>query len=145
MIFYLFLRQNNPYKQITMFKNVPEKYIRASHLIFAVALLRLANVAILEIIPHKVTSPNEIMILGAIVILGFIIRIGNKWLRFLVIPPIIYSFIGVPNVVVDTFHKNPLAGIIMGVYLVIPIFVLEALFNTSKTSVMSRRGRYVAE
>ena|ERR1700722_12007008 len=127
-----------------MFKHTPEKYVRASNLILMVALLKAVNIVILNIIPNKPITLIVGLAIPIVLILALLMRTGFNWMRFLIIPFLVYSWIGVPTIITDTFGINPLAGILVVVQLIIPLMILEVLFNTQKLGFHNDRGRYAA-
>lgn len=119
---------------------VPIKYIRASNLMFVVAFLKLANVAILDYIPTGTTSLLAVLIPVIFVIFGFIVRLGFNWIIFIAPFFMLFPWLVFHTNIVLVFDRNPLAGIIIGLQFLIQVMVIEILLRDSKTA-FEERGR----
>jgi|SRR5580692_6315790 hypothetical protein len=124
-----------------MFKNIPDKYIRASNLIFWVTFLKLLNIIILDILPKGKTSITMGVILGVFLVFGFITRKGYKWITYVMPLVIIFPWILLRTNIIHNFQTNHLAGIIDGLQILFQLIILEVLIFDSKTDI-ENRGRY---
>jgi len=124
-----------------MFKKIPDKYIRASNLIFWVTFLKLLNIIILDILPKGKTSITMGVILGVFLVFGFITRKGYKWITYVMPLVIIFPWILLRTNIIHNFQTNHLAGIIDGLQILFQLIILEVLIFDSKTDI-ENRGRY---
>jgi len=139
--FFVFLHRPNPIKRPAMFRNVPEKYIRASNLIFFVTLLKLLNVIILEIVPTGRISLKMAGILLLFTVSGFVLRKGFKWMVYLMPLIMVFPWILLQTNIIHVFKLNPLAGIVTGAQFVFQVIIMEVLLSSRKSGIESR-GRY---
>ncbi len=123
-----------------MFRKTPEKYIRASNLIFFVTFLKLLNVIILEIIPTGKISLTMVGILSLFLVCGFLLRKGFKWMILLMPLIMLFPWVLLQTNIIHVFNTNPLAGIITGAQFFAQVVIMEILLSSSQSS-DENRGR----
>lgn len=111
-----------------MFRNIPDKFIRASNLIFFVTLLKLLNIIILD---HRIS-----LVTGSILLLfivsGFLVRKGFKWMIYLMPLIMVFPWILFQTNIIHVFKVNPLAGIVTGAQFFLQCIIMEILLTSSK-------------
>jgi hypothetical protein len=124
-----------------MFRNTPEKFIRASNLLFLVTLLKIVNIIILDFIPKGETSLKMYGIIALFVVTGFVLRRGYKWFIYCMPLIMLFPFILLQTNIVHVFNINPLAAIIIGFQFFLQIVIMEILLSSSKVA-DDNRGLY---
>ncbi|HTA27899.1 MAG TPA: hypothetical protein VK809_08925 [Bacteroidia bacterium] len=123
-----------------MFRKTPEKFVRASNLIFFVTFLKLLNVIILEIIPTGRISVEMVGILVLFLVSGFLLRKGFKWMVLLMPLIMLFPWVLLQTNIIHVFNTNPLAGIITGAQFFAQVVIMEILLSSSESS-DENRGR----
>jgi hypothetical protein len=123
-----------------VFRKTPEKFVRASNLIFFVTFLKLLNVIILEIIPTGRISVEMVGILVLFLVSGFLLRKGFKWMVLLMPLIMLFPWVLLQTNIIHVFNTNPLAGIITGAQFFAQVVIMEILLSSSESS-DENRGR----
>jgi hypothetical protein len=113
-----------------MFRNIPDKFIRASNLILFVTLLKLLNAIILD---HRIP-----LIIGGILLLflvsAFLVRKGFKWMIYLMPLIMIFPWVLLQTNIIHVFKINPLAAILTGLQFFLQVLIMEVLLTSSKST-----------
>jgi len=134
------LSTNRVKKYPIMAPQIDLRYIKSSNLIFGIFGLGLIN---LYYERHLLTDVKNIAIavLALLFILatGFIVRIGQNWVKYLLLVLTVVGLIGVP-VVLNNIVENPMSGIINVAQTILQIWALILLFRIPKTSNAAQVG-----
>jgi len=127
-----------------MIKRIPEKFIKASNLIFFVTLLKILNIIILDYIPSHRIPLAMYGIIALFIICGFLLRKGYKWMIYLMPLVMLFPWVLLQTNIFHVFKLNPLAGIVTGAQFFLQVIIMEILLSSAKSTENSdRRTRAV--
>ncbi len=118
-----------------MFRNIPDKFIRASNLIIFVTFLKLLNALILD---HRISLLTGGILL-VFILSAFLVRKGFKWMIYLMPLIMVLPWVLLQTNIIHVFKVNPLAGIVTGAQFFLQCIIMEILLSSSK-SVEERGG-----
>jgi len=130
MSIYLYLKQSN---RTSMTKKVHENFIKSSNLIFISAALGLINVFLTkgELGSTKLIA-SAILTLLFVGGLGYIVRQGYAWIKYLLLVLMIFGLIGIVGLIIMNFEKQPLTSIVNIIQTILQTWATVLLFIIPK-------------
>jgi len=117
---------------MTFYKKLPSNFIKSSNLILGTAVLGLINLLLSrDILTDVKNIAIAILTLLFIIGLGFLIRQGQNWVKYLLLVLTIVGTIGIPFIITNITEK-PLIGIINLAQTVMQIWATILLFKVPK-------------
>ena len=116
-----------------MTKKVHENFIKSSNLIFISAALGLINVFLTkgELGSTKLIA-SAILTLLFVGGLGYIVRQGYAWIKYLLLVLMIFGLIGIVGLIIMTFEKQPLTSIVNIIQTILQTWATVLLFIIPK-------------
>ena len=133
MSIYLYLKQSN---RTSMTKKVHENFIKSSNLIFISAALGLINVFLTkgELGSTKLIA-SAILTLLFVGGLGYIVRQGYAWIKYLLLVLMIFGLIGIVGLIITNLEKRPLITTVNIIQTILQIWATVLLFIIPKKTV----------
>ena len=133
MSIYLYLKQSN---RTNMTKKVHENFIKSSNLIYISAALGLINVFLTkgELGSTKLIA-SAILTLLFVGGLGYIVRQGYAWIKYLLLVLMIFGLIGIVGLIIMNFEKQPLTSIVNIIQTILQTWATVLLFIIPKKTV----------
>ena len=117
---------------MTFYKKLPSNFIKSSNLVLGTAVLGLINLLLSrDILTDVKNIAIAILTLLFIIGLGFLIRQGQNWVKYLLLVLTIVGTIGIPFIITNITEK-PLIGIINLAQTVMQIWATILLFKVPK-------------
>ena len=116
-----------------MIKKVHENFIKSSNLIFISAALGLINVFLTkgELGSTKLIA-SAILTLLFVGGLGYIVRQGYAWIKYLLLVLMIFGLIGIVGLIIMNFEKQPLTSIVNIIQTILQTWATVLLFIIPK-------------
>jgi uncharacterized protein YhhL (DUF1145 family) len=134
MTFSVFLYSDNYITLEIMIRNIPEKFIKASNLIFFVTFLKIMNIIILDYAPTGKIPLKMFGILALFIACGFMLRRGYKWMIYLMPAMMLFPWVLLQTNIIHIFRYNTLAGIITLTQFLLQVIIMEILLTSSKVT-----------
>ena len=133
MSIYLYLKQLN---RTSMTKKVHENFIKSSNLIFISAALGLINLFVTksELGSTKLIA-SAILTLLFVGGLGYIVRQGYAWIKYLLLVLMIFGLIGIVGLIITNLEKRPLITTVNIIQTILQIWATVLLFIIPKKTV----------
>jgi len=133
MSIYLYLKQSN---RTNMIKKVHENFIKSSNLIFISAALGLINLFLTkgELGSTKliVSAILTLLFVGG---LGYIVRQGYAWIKYLLLVLMIFGLIGIVGILIMNLEKQPLITTVNIIQTILQTWATVLLFIIPKKTV----------
>jgi len=133
MSIYLYLKQSN---RTNMIKKVHENFIKSSNLIFISAALGLINLFLTkgELGSTKliVSAILTLLFVGG---LGYIVRQGYAWIKYLLLVLMIFGLIGIVGLIITNLEKQPLITTVNIIQTILQTWATVLLFIIPKKTV----------
>ena len=119
-----------------MTKKVHENFIKSSNLIFISAALGLINVFLTkgELGSTKLIA-SAILTLLFVGGLGYIVRQGYAWIKYLLLVLMIFGLIGIVGLIITNLEKRPLITTVNIIQTILQIWATVLLFIIPKKTV----------
>ena len=116
-----------------MGKVIHQNYIKASNLTFLSGLMGIVNIFFLpEILASTIGIVTIIVTFAFVIGLGFLIRQGFDWVKYLLLFLMIFGLIGIQTII-KNLSENPIVGIINIIQTILQFWALILVFKISKT------------
>jgi len=133
MSIYLYLKQSN---RTNMTKKVHENFIKSSNLIYISAALGLVNLFLTkgDIVSTRLIS-SAILTLLFVGGLGYIVRQGYAWIKYLLLVLMIFGLIGIVGLIITNLEKQPLTTTVNIIQTILQTWATVLLFIIPKKTV----------
>jgi len=133
MSIYLYLKQSN---RTNMTKKVHENFIKSSNLIYISAALGLVNLFLTkgDIVSTRLIS-SAILTLLFVGGLGYIVRQGYAWIKYLLLVLMIFGLIGIVGLIITNLEKQPLITTVNIIQTILQTWATVLLFIIPRKTV----------
>ena len=115
-----------------MGKDLHQNYIKASNLTFVSALLGIINVVLLKgVLTNTISIVTTIFTFLFIIGLGFLIRQGFEWIKYLLLFMMVFGLIGIPTWI-KNLQEIPIVGLTNLIQIILQFWDLILVFKIPK-------------